>query len=285
MVQKMIRQQTTIAQKISLEGVGLHKGEMCKITLMPEGANKGIVFEFAQKRELAASWRHVVDTHYHSCLGDGELRINLIEHMMASFAGLGIDNLRVRLHGLEIPIMDGSAQDFVTAIFDAGIQVLDAPAKMLIVTKKIELRHQDAFISLEPYEGFIIDYDIEFPHKMIGHQHYCFDMAKDSFVREIAPARTFGRYEDWDMLRAKKLALGASTQNAIVLKGDGILNEEGLRFEDEFVRHKILDCMGDLYLSGAPMRGRVRAKRAGHFLHWKLLKKLFNDDNAYRLEY
>lgn len=277
-----MRKQRTIKKAFSFEGVGLHSGENCTIHLLPAECDEGVAFVSPQDIEIPAHWSHVCDTHYHTSLECNGARIALVEHLMAALAGCGVDNVRIMFDSVEIPIADGSARIFVEKIKETGIEEQEKNCRFLSIRKKIAVRRGEDTISIEPYDdGLAIDYSIEFSHPLIAKQRIDYHYDELSFCQEIAPARTFGRYEDWDELRSKNLALGASTDNAVVLKGRGILNEEGLRFEDEFVRHKLLDCVGDLFLSGAPLLGKLSVHRGGHELHHCLLKALFEDEHAW----
>jgi UDP-3-O-[3-hydroxymyristoyl] N-acetylglucosamine deacetylase len=287
----MIRQRT-IRETISTTGVGLHCGTRVVLTLHPAPADTGIVFRRVDVNppvELPATAMSVGDTRMASVLEKDGVRVSTVEHLMSACAGLGIDNLVVDLTAEEIPIMDGSAASFVFLLQQAGRQELDAPKKFIRVLKPVEVREgqgaNEKWARLEPWHGFRLKFFIEFNHPAIdgSGQTAEVDLSLESYIEEIARARTFGFMQDVETLRGMGLARGGSLENAIVMDEFRILNTGGLRYRNEFVRHKILDAMGDLYLAGHPLLASYNAHKSGHGLNNKLLRALFADSSAYEI--
>ena len=283
--------QKTIAKIIKTEGVGLHSGKPIYMTLKPATENTGIIFyrtDVTDKdNKVPAKWDHVVDTRMNTCLGNASgVVISTVEHFMGALAGLGITNLEVELSGPEAPLMDGSARDFVTLIEQAGVQVQSSPVKAIKVLKTVHFDDgKGASTDLLPAEtGMKFEFEIDFPQtKIIGHQKISFDLNEESFKKLIAPARTFGFVSEVEQLRAMGLAQGATLENAIAIQGDGVLNPGGLRDANEFVEHKVLDAMGDLYEAGMPIIGHFKGIKSGHFHNNQLLQALFADTSNYEI--
>ena len=285
----MIRQRT-ISQIVSTTGVGLHCGTRVELTLRPAPINTGIVFrrvDIHPPVELPANATGVGDTRMASVLEKDGVRVSTVEHLMSACAGLGIDNLMVDLTAEEIPIMDGSAASFVFLLQQAGRSEQDAAKKFIRVCKSVEVREgegsQEKWARLEPCHGFRLKFFIEFNHPAIdgSGQTAEVDLSFESYIQEIARARTFGFMQDVETLRGMGLARGGSLENAIVMDEFRILNRGGLRYRNEFVRHKILDAMGDLYLIGHPLLASYTAHKSGHGLNNKLLRALLADPTAY----
>ena len=285
--------QQTLRSAIGCVGVGLHSGARVGLTLHPAEADSGIHFirkDRAGETPVKALFDRVCDTTMCTTIGRaGEVVIGTIEHLMAAFAAMEIDNVTVEVDGPEIPIMDGSAQPFVFLIECAGIVRQDRPRRWIEVLKPVTVKAHGKRARLEPIETvagaelFRIDSKIEFDHPLIKSQSLTFALTRERFRNEVSGARTFGFAERVEELWSRGLALGGSLKNAVVVSHDRILNEEGLRFDDEFVRHKVLDCIGDLYLAGGPIVGHFVGDCAGHTMHNKLLRALFADPSAWRL--
>jgi UDP-3-O-[3-hydroxymyristoyl] N-acetylglucosamine deacetylase len=283
----MLRQRT-LKNSIRATGVGLHTGSKVLMTLRPADPDTGIVFrrvDLDPPVDIPAHVDNVGDTELSTTLSRGEARVATIEHLMSAFAGLGIDNARVDLSAGEVPIMDGSAGPFVFLVQSAGIEEQDAPKRLIRVRRTVRVEHGDKWAQFEPYEGFKIDFDIEFEHPYIKRraQHASIDFSTTSYLREVSRARTFGFMSDIEALRRKNLTLGGSMENAIVLDEQRMLNEDGLRYEDEFVKHKILDAVGDLYLLGHGLIGAFRGYKSGHALNRKLMCALLEQTDAWEL--
>jgi UDP-3-O-[3-hydroxymyristoyl] N-acetylglucosamine deacetylase len=280
--------QKTLKSPIHCSGVGLHSGERIAMSLHPAAPDTGIVFRRTDGRfagaTVPARYDMVRDTRLCTALvGEGGAQIGTVEHLMAAFAGCEIDNAVVELSGPEVPIMDGSSEPFVFLIECAGIEVQDILRRAIRVKREITVEEGSGVVSLSPSEGFSIGLSIEFASKAIGRQELFVSVDEDTFRSHIAKARTFGFLHEVEALRQAGLARGGSLDNAVVVSGDRILNEGGLRYEDEFVRHKVLDCIGDLYLAGAPIIGHYKGRRPGHALHNALLRALFADSANYEI--
>lgn len=283
--------QKTILKIIETEGVGLHSGKPIHMTLKPAPENTGIIFyrtDVTDKdNKVPAKWDHVVDTRMNTCLGNASgVVISTVEHFMGALAGLGITNLEVALSGPEAPLKDGSARDFVTLIEQAGVQEQSSPMRAIKVLKQVHFDDgKGASTDLLPAEtGMKFEFEIDFPQtKIIGHQKISFDLNEESFKKLIAPARTFGFVSEVEQLRAMGLAQGATLENAIAIQGDGVLNPGGLRDVNEFVEHKVLDAMGDLYEAGMPIIGHFKGNKSGHFHNNQLLRILFADASNYEI--
>jgi UDP-3-O-[3-hydroxymyristoyl] N-acetylglucosamine deacetylase len=280
--------QTTLASEISLTGTGVHSGAPVSITLCPADGDAGIRFLLsngdADGTEIAADPRSVTGVTLCTVLGDGNgASIATVEHLLAALSGLGVDNALIEIDSSEVPIMDGSASRFVEAIDEAGLAELEAPRRFLKVLKRIAVEDAGAFGELTPNNGFHIDVEIDFDSPLIGSQRIEIDVNPGSFRRELSRARTFGFMKDVERLWAAGLALGASLENTVAIGDDRVINREGLRFTDEFVRHKALDAVGDLALAGAPILGSFRSYRGGHRLNALVLKALFADPDAWTM--
>jgi UDP-3-O-[3-hydroxymyristoyl] N-acetylglucosamine deacetylase len=281
--------QTTLRARAVLSGIGVHSGLPVTLTIAPAEADAGIVFVRAMpgeaEREIRAAPGAVAATEFATVLGDGQgPAISTIEHVMAALAGLGVDNAVVELDGPEAPILDGSAQPYVAAIERAGIVALARPRRYLRVLKAVGVAAGDAYGELRPYErGFRIEVEIDFDHRTVGRQSLALDVDPDTFRRELARARTFGFMRDVERLWSSGYALGATIENTLVVSEERVLNPEGLRFPDEFVRHKALDALGDLALAGAPILGAYRSLRGGHRLNNAVLRALLADRGAFEM--
>ncbi|MBF0476050.1 MAG: UDP-3-O-acyl-N-acetylglucosamine deacetylase [Deltaproteobacteria bacterium] len=278
--------QRTVDRKISVSGIGLHSGKQVNMTIMPAPADAGITFvrsDLENHPEIKANIENVHSTELATTLSANGCRISTIEHLMAAFFGLGVNNAVVEVDSPEVPIMDGSADPFVNLLKQAGIRVLDEINKVVVVTEPICVTDGDKVIRLEPSDGFKISCTIDFEHPLLSNQSFCMDFSDEAFMNEIGPARTFGFLKDVTMLQANGLAKGASLDNAIAIDEDCVLNPDGLRYENEFVRHKILDCIGDLSLLGYPVIGHFIAHKSGHALHHRLVTQLMAQPSAWRL--
>lgn len=281
----MIRQRT-LKNVIRATGVGLHTGEKVYLTLRPAAPGTGIVFrrvDLPEPVDIPAKAELVGDTRLSTTLVKDGVRISTVEHLLSAFAGLGIDNAYVDVSAPEVPIMDGSAGPFVFLIQSAGMQEQKAPKRYIRILKPIEVRDGDKFARFEPFEGFKVRFGIDFDHPAIdGKRNEAeMDFSSTSFVKEVSRARTFGFLRDIENLRENGLALGGSMDNAIVVDDFRVLNEDGLRYEDEFVKHKILDAIGDLYLLGCSLIGAFSGYKSGHALNNRLLKDLVAHRDAW----
>lgn len=278
--------QKTLKTSIRCRGTALHSGERVTMSFHPAEADSGIVFRRGDRggAALRANWRRVRESTLCTTLNDGDdLSVATIEHVMAALAGLEIDNAVVELDGGEVPVMDGSAAPFTFLLECAGVVEQDAPRRAIAVLKPIRVGDDRKSASLLPGDSLTIDLTIDFAAEAIRHQRLFWAFDRDSFKSEIAPARTFGFLEDVNALRAAGLARGGSLDNAIVVGEGRVLNRDGLRFVDEFVRHKMLDALGDLYLAGAPILGAFTGVHSGHAINRQLLEALFADRSAYRI--
>ncbi|MGH8155164.1 MAG: UDP-3-O-acyl-N-acetylglucosamine deacetylase [Rhodanobacteraceae bacterium] len=281
----MIKQRT-LKNVIRATGVGLHTGEKVYMTLRPAAVNSGIVFrrtDLAEPVVIPARCEHVGDTRLSSTLVKDGVRVGTVEHLMSAMAGLGIDNAYVDLSAPEVPIMDGSAGPFVFLLQSAGIEEQSAPKRFIRIRKPVKVEGGDKWARFEPFDGFKVGFSIEFQHPIFSRRasRAEVDFSTTSFVKEVSRARTFGFMRDIEMLREKNLALGGSMDNAIVLDDYRVLNEDGLRYEDEFVKHKILDAIGDLYLLGHSLIGAFFGHKSGHQLNNELLRALLADKSAW----
>ncbi len=277
----------TLKSSVQCTGIGLHTGNEISMTLRPAGPGTGIVFRRtdlggAGGSEIPARWDRVADTHLCTRLRNEDgVEIGTIEHLMAALAGCGIDNAVVELDGPEVPIMDGSADPFVLLIESAGAIRQNKCREAIRILRPVVVRDGERMAMIEPADRFSIHLDIDFSSPCIRRQRLDLDFTPEAFKTEIGRARTFGFLDEVETLRKSGLALGGSLDNAVVLSGNRVLNKDGLRYPDEFVRHKALDCIGDLYLAGAPLLGRFIATRAGHAMNNRLLRKLFSDAEAW----
>ncbi|MBN2885329.1 MAG: UDP-3-O-acyl-N-acetylglucosamine deacetylase [Chromatiaceae bacterium] len=278
--------QRTLKNAIQTTGVGLHSGEKVTLTLRPSAPDTGIRFyrmDLDPPVEIRATAFNVGDTRLSTTLIQDDTRVSTVEHLLSALAGLGIDNVIVELSGPEVPIMDGSAAPFVFLLQDAGLAEQPRPKRFIRIKHAVEVREGEKFARFTPYDGFRIDFSIDFDHPAFHARakRACVDFSTASFVRELSRARTFGFLKDIETLRQNGLALGGSLDNAVVVDEYRVLNEEGLRYEDEFVRHKILDAIGDLYLLGHTLIGAFSAYKSGHALNNQLLRTLLADASAW----
>ena len=278
--------QRTLKNVIRATGVGIHTGEKVFMTLRPAAVNTGIVFrrtDLDPVVEVPAFATHVGDTSMNTTLEQDGVRVSTVEHLMSAFAGLGIDNAYVDLSNAEVPIMDGSAGPFVFLIQSAGIEVQSAAKRFIRVLEPVEVRRDDKWARIDPYDGFRVSFKIDFNHPVFrSHQSFAsVDFSTTSYLKEIARARTFGFMRDIEMLRERNLVLGGSMDNAVVLDDYRVLNEDGLRYEDEFVKHKVLDAIGDLYLLGHGLIGAFSGYKSGHELNNLLLRELLAQPAAW----
>jgi len=280
--------QRTLKKAIKTTGVGLHTGVRVELALLPAPVDTGIVFsriDLPQRVRIPAVATNVGDTRLSSTLTFAGGSISTVEHLMSALAGLGIDNLQVEVAGPEVPIMDGSASPFVFLLQSAGIAEQRAAKRYLRVTAPIEVRDGDKWARFDPFDGFRLDFTIDFPHPVFGSENrqVIVDFAQVSYVKEVARARTFGFMQDVEAMRAAGLGLGGSLQNAIVLDEFKVLNQEGLRYDNEFVRHKVLDAIGDLYLLGGPLIGQYTAYKSGHGLNNRIARQLLARPDAFEI--
>jgi UDP-3-O-[3-hydroxymyristoyl] N-acetylglucosamine deacetylase len=278
--------QRTLKNMIRATGVGLHTGRKVELTLRPAAANTGIVFrrvDLPQAAEIPADPFRVTDTRLCSALEANGGKVMTVEHLMAALAGLGIDNAYIDLDAPEVPIMDGSASPFVFLLQSAGVEEQNAPKKFIRVTKAIEVRDGDKWVRLEPYHGFRVTLTVDFSHPVFEQagQAVTVDFADASFVREVSRARTFGFMHEVEALRSNGLALGGSMDNAVVMDEFRVLNADGLRYENELVKHKALDAIGDLYLLGHPLIGAFTGHKSGHALNNRLCRALLEDETVW----
>ncbi|MFC3153532.1 UDP-3-O-acyl-N-acetylglucosamine deacetylase [Litoribrevibacter euphylliae] len=283
----MIKQRT-LKNSIRATGVGLHSGEKVYLSLKPAPVNTGIIFrrsDMEGANEVEANFDQVGDTTMSTTLIKDGVRVDTVEHLLSAMAGLGIDNAYVELSAPEVPIMDGSAGPFVFLLQSAGIAEQDAPKQFIRIKKPVEVRQDDKYARFEPFDGFKVTFTIDFNHPVVdeGNQQTSLDFSSTSFVKEVSRARTFGFMKDIEFLRSQNLALGGSLNNAIVVDEFSILNEDGLRYEDEFVKHKVLDAVGDLYLLRKSLIGEYIGYKSGHGLNNLLLRELMEQKDAWEL--
>jgi UDP-3-O-[3-hydroxymyristoyl] N-acetylglucosamine deacetylase len=282
--------QTTIKRRVEVVGVGVHSGAPAKLVLHPAEAGHGVVFQRTglsggRDRLIEASHRQVSATELCTVIGNPSSgAVSTIEHLMSALMGMGVDNAFIEVEGPEVPIMDGSAWPFVEAIQSVGVATLSSRRRFLKILKAVRVEHERSWCELRPADqGFSLDVEIDFPIAAIGRQRRVLDLEPGIFVREVARARTFGLLRDVERLWKANLALGASLDNTVALDDERVVNPEGLRYPDEFVRHKLLDAIGDLALAGAPLIGKFRSYRGGHRMNFLMLKALFADRSAYAL--
>ena len=283
----MIKQRTLKTQ-VRTTGVGLHSGVKVEMTLRPAAAGTGILFrrvDLDPPVTIPVDAYKVTDTRLCSALTVGNAKVATVEHLMSALAGLGIDNIVIDLTGPEVPILDGSAAPFVFLLQSAGIEELNAPQQFVRILEPIEVKEGDKWVRLSPYDGFRVDFTIDFDHPVFEQsgQVVSVDFDNTSYIREVARARTFGFMHEVEMLRNNNLALGGSLDNAIVMDEYRVLNADGLRYDDEFVKHKVLDAIGDFYMIGKPIIGRLEAHKSGHALNTQLLRALMEKQSAWEL--
>ncbi len=282
----MLRKQRTIAQSISCYGMGLHSGMIVNMTVRPLPAGSGVVFQrfdLEGHPRINATYENISGTRMATSLASGGAEVQTVEHLLAVFAGMGIDNVLVQLDAAEVPILDGSAAPFIYLIRHAGIVEQDALQPCLRVKKEVAVEDAGRSAAIFPSSRTEIFCTIEFSHPLIGEQHNGYIHSEESFCRDIGPARTFGFKSEVEFLHRNGLARGGSLDNAVVVDEYRVLNEEGLRYRDEFVRHKVLDTLGDLYLAGFPLLGRFVGLRTGHQMNYQLICKLMADREAWEL--
>jgi len=284
--------QRTIKTLTQAVGVGLHSGQRVELTLRPPATDTGIVFrrvDLVDPVDIHINALSVTDTRLASTISSGQAKVHTVEHLMSACAGLGIDNLIIDITAEEVPILDGSASSFVFLLQSAGIELQKVSKKFIRVLKTVEVKDGQGenikWARLEPYEGYRLSFEIDFHHPAVDStgQQVVFDMGRDLYARDIARARTFGFTKDVEMLRSNGLALGGGLDNAIVMDDYKVLNSDGLRYDDEFVKHKILDAMGDLYLIGKPLIASYTAFRSGHAMNNQLLRALLDQPDAYEM--
>ncbi len=280
--------QTTLANRVMLSGVGVHSGHAASVTLHPAEADSGIYFyrtnlEDGTDREIPADFRHVSATDLCTTVGVSGASVATIEHLLATLRGMEIDNCMIEVDGPEVPVMDGSAEAFIDAIDQVGVKALSKARRYLKILKPVRVEAGNGYAEFTPYDGRRLEIEIDFANALVGRQRYAADMCADTFRRDIGRARTFGFYADVKNLWARGFALGASLENAIVIGDDRVMNPEGLRYKDEFVRHKALDAVGDLALAGAPILGCYRSYRGGHRLNFLAVEALLADRDAWSM--
>lgn len=278
--------QRTLSQPVRCQGIGLHSGAPVNLSLLPAPVNHGIVFvrtDTSRPVAIPALTEFVVDTSLATTLGKDGVKVSTVEHLMSALAGMGLDNVRVELDGPEVPIMDGSAAPFAALIAEVGVREQEEPRRLLVMKKTVSVTDGDKEASLSPSSRFRISCTIDFKHPLITEQTFELEFSDRCFHKEISRARTFGFLRDVEMLKKMGLARGGSLDNAIVVDEFSILNPDGLRFPDEFVRHKILDAVGDISLFGRPVVGHLKAFKTGHALNQKLVKAVLADPTSYEL--
>ncbi|UCG78234.1 MAG: UDP-3-O-acyl-N-acetylglucosamine deacetylase [Nitrospirota bacterium] len=275
--------QKTIKKETSFEGVGLHTGKNCKVTLRPANIDTGIIFFRTDRGNMIKlSPFAVVDTSFATTIGYNGTRVKTVEHLMSVLSAFEIDNLFIDVEGPEIPALDGSATEISKIVLQAGISIQSAPKKVIEIIQPISFEEGKTKITGIPFNGRKFSQTIEFKNHFLGKQQISIELSADSFMQDIAPARTFGFLKDVEMLRQHGLGRGGSLDNAVIISDDGIVNPSGTRFPDEFVRHKALDCIGDMYLCGFQILGHIISERSGHTANVKFLKKLLGSRDCFR---
>ena len=277
--------QQTLSAPILIKGIGLHSGIEVSMKLLPAEADFGIKFyrtDISNNNSIHAIWSNVSNTKLSTTICNKfGVSVSTIEHIMSALSGLHIDNLKIEINGPEVPIMDGSSKIFVNLIETVPVKILNKKRKILKIKKNIKIIKEESSVELKPHKQFSIDFEIDFPSRLVSQQSCQLQLINGNYKTDIASARTFGFEKDVDTLRSNGLALGGSLENAVVVGENKILNLDGLRFKDEFVRHKILDSIGDLYLAGSPIQGYFFGNKSGHYLNNLLLISLFSDKNNY----
>jgi len=279
--------QRTLAKAVSCSGIGLHSGKTVHLTLKPAAVNHGIKFvrkDLPDNPCIPARFNCVVDTSMATVIGSNGVIVSTIEHLMACLAGLSVDNVIVELDSYEVPVMDGSAGPFTRMILEAGIRELDAPRHFFMIKEPIELKQDGKFVGAYPADTFKITCHIEFEHPLIRRQSCTIEVVDHAFEREISSARTFGFLDEVEYMKRYGLARGGSLDNAVVIDEKTILNHEGLRYQDEFVRHKLLDCIGDFALLGMPILGHIVTRKSGHAFNHAFLEKFFNEKSSWHTQ-
>jgi len=278
--------QRTLNKEINCSSIGLHTGRKVKMKIKPAEVDAGIIFrrrDLPDIPEIHANFNSVCDTTLATSIGTNGTRVATVEHILSAFSGMGVDNAIVELDSFEVPIMDGSALPFVNLLKEVGTHAQDKAKRMLLITKPVFVNEGDASASFFPADEFKITYDIDFNHNVIGKQSYSMNFSDEIYEQDICSARTFGFLKEVEYLQARGLGLGGSLENAIVLDNEKIINKEGLRFPDEFVKHKILDAIGDLFLLGMPIIGHFVAYKSGHRLNNLLLKELMSNKDCWEI--
>lgn len=278
--------QRTIAHPVSVTGIGIHSGKKVSLSLLPALANTGIQFkrvDLPHQPVLKATATTVGTTENATTLGEGIEAIHTVEHLLSVLYGFGIDNIMCEINGPEVPIMDGSGASFVFLIKETGVRRLAQNKKFMVILKPVEVRHEGKWAKIEPHPQLVIESTIVFPHPIINKQKRSFEFNCENYLKEISRARTFGLLRDVDMLKRKGLIRGGSLNNAIVLDDFKVVNPEGLRFEDEFIRHKILDTIGDMSLLGCELAGKITTYKSGHHMHNLLCRAILEDPSSYKI--
>ncbi|MBN1474307.1 MAG: UDP-3-O-acyl-N-acetylglucosamine deacetylase [Syntrophaceae bacterium] len=278
--------QRTLNKEINCSSIGLHTGRKVKMKIKPAEVDAGIIFrrrDLPDTPEIHANFNSVCDTTLATSIGTNGTRVATVEHILSAFCGMGVDNAIVELDSFEVPIMDGSALPFVNLLKEVGTHAQDKAKRMLVIKKPVSVNEGDASASFLPADEFKITYDIDFNHNVIGKQSYSMSFSDEIYEQDICSARTFGFLKEVEYLQARGLGLGGSLENAIVLDDEKIINKEGLRFPDEFVKHKILDAIGDLFLLGMPIIGHFVAYKSGHRLNNMLLKELMKNKDCWEI--
>lgn len=284
--------QRTVGDTIGFSGIGLHTGLPVSVRILPSGEGTGISFvrrDIPGSPVIKAKYKNVVSTSFATTLGVDGVTVSTVEHLLAALYGMGVDNALIEVDGPEVPIMDGSAVPFVEMIEKVGLSRLDSPRRYIVIRRPLKVSENEKYIYLMPpgdadgEDLLSIDYTIDFAHSYLNRQSFTFSLSPGAFKREIVGARTFGFLKDVEMLKKNGLALGGSLKNAVVIGDDDILNEEGLRYTDEFVRHKVLDLIGDLALLGMPLIGRIKAYRSGHALNQSLVTKVLKTPRRWKM--
>jgi UDP-3-O-[3-hydroxymyristoyl] N-acetylglucosamine deacetylase len=279
--------QRTLGQAVSCSGIGLHSGKTVHLTLKPAAVNHGVKFvrkDLPDNPSIPARFNCVVDTSLATVIGADGVIVSTIEHLMACLAGLSVDNVIVELDSYEVPVMDGSAGPFTRMILEAGIRELEAPRHFFMLKKPIELEQDGKFVGAYPDDIFKITCHIEFEHPLIRRQSCTIEVVEQAFEREISSARTFGFLEEVEYMKRYGLARGGSLDNAVVIDENTILNDEGLRYQDEFVRHKLLDCIGDFSLLGMPILGHIVTRKSGHAFNHAFLERFFSEKTSWHTQ-
>lgn len=278
--------QRTIAKEVSVTGIGIHSGKKVTLKMFPAEANSGIIFrrsDISGSKLIKADARNVGPTRNNTTLGEGNDAIHTVEHLLSALYGLGIDNVYCEIDGPEVPIMDGSSASFVFVLKETGVENLNKSKKFMVITDTVEVEHNGTYAKIEPAKNLIIDSTIVFAHPTINTQNEIFEFSCANYIEEISRARTFGMLKDVDMLKRMGLAKGGSLDNAIVLDDYKVINNDGLRFKDEFVRHKILDTIGDVSLLGYELAGKITTYKSGHYLHNVLCRKILDNPDCYEI--
>jgi len=281
------KKQQTVQSEIFLNGVGLHSGNEVNITIHPAKVNNGIKFirtDLANNNIIDALWSNVSSTNLCTTISNNNgVSVSTVEHLMSALSGMHIDNANILINNSEVPIMDGSSLPFVELLENNGVKSQGIDRQIILIKKEVLVSNNDSFAKITPYKQFSIDFEIDFESHLINKQACQLQLVNGNYKSDISAARTFGFEKDVDYLRANGLALGGSLENAVVVGEHNILNKEGLRFDDEFVRHKILDSIGDLYLAGNPIQGYFYGSKSGHYLNNQLLRKLFSDNSNFQI--